>query len=138
MDTKQKEVEKLAIASSVDNMIIAESLVDRFCSDLHVNEDHYGNILIAVTEAVNNAIKHGNKEDPSKEVMLSVFDNVNEIEVFVEDQGSGFDFNNLPDPTSPDNLEKENGRGIFLMKALSDSVDFQNNGKLVKLTFSKQ
>ena len=55
--------------------------------------------------------------------------------IMIEDEGIGFDFQNLPDPTSPENLDKPSGRGIFLMKHLSDEVNFSNNGSLVELSF---
>ena len=57
------------------------------------------------------------------------------LKIIVEDEGLGFDYNNLPDPTSPENLEKPGGRGIFLMKNLSDEVNFKDSGRLVELVF---
>jgi serine/threonine-protein kinase RsbW len=55
----------------------------------------------------------------------------------IKDQGIGFDYNNLPDPTAPENIEKENGRGIFLIKNLSDDVEFNNEGNLITITFNR-
>ena len=91
--------------------------------------------MIAVTEAVNNAIKHGNAGNSSKNVALSLSMDENIIRFRIEDEGQGFDFHNLPDPTSPENLEKPGGRGIFLMKHLSDEVYFIEGGKVVELGF---
>jgi serine/threonine-protein kinase RsbW len=91
--------------------------------------------MIAVTESVNNAIMHGNKNDRTKNVTLSLSLNNNVINFRIKDEGIGFDFQNLPDPTSPENLDKPSGRGIFLMKHLSDEVNFSNNGSLVELSF---
>ena len=87
-----------------------------------MNEDAYGNVLIAVTEAVNNAIQHGNKENETLSINVSVSDNEKNVCFSVKDEGQGFDFDNLPDPTAPENILKENGRGIFLMRNLADKV----------------
>ena len=76
-----------------------EALIDKVCADHDVNEDLYGNILIAVTEATNNAIIHGNGKEVSKKVVLNVDKGDKEIIFSVEDEGIGFDFNDLPDPT---------------------------------------
>lgn len=137
MNTNFKEIEAISFPSDVNELSRAESLVDKICQTLSVNEDNYGNVLIAVTEAVNNAIKHGNKNDITKHVEIRVSDAIDVFSIEIKDQGVGFDFNNLPDPTAPENVEKENGRGIFLMKSLADKVEFENNGRDVVLTFSK-
>lgn len=137
MDTQYKEFQTVSFTSSIDNLNRAETLVDEVCNKFNVHEDHYGNILIAVTEAVNNAINHGNGNDTSKNVKIEVQESDKEIKFSVFDEGQGFDFNNLPDPTAPENLEKESGRGIFLMTSLADSVAFENNGSQVVLSFNR-
>jgi serine/threonine-protein kinase RsbW len=91
--------------------------------------------MIAVTEAVNTAIKHGNGGDKSKNVFLSLLLEDNVIKFQIKDEGTGFDYENLPDPTTPENLEKPGGRGIFLMKNLSDEVHFKNHGSEVEISF---
>jgi serine/threonine-protein kinase RsbW len=100
-----------------------------------LEDDIYGNIMIAVTEAVNNAIKHGNANNSRKNVYLSLILNDNLLKFTIKDEGAGFNYKNLPDPTSPENLEKPGGRGIFLMKHLSDEVEFREGGKVVELSF---
>ena len=112
-----------------------ESFIDNAKERFHLEDDIYGNIMIAVTEAVNNAIKHGNSSDSHKSVSLSLHLNDNLLKFTVMDEGAGFDFDSLPDPTAPENLEKPGGRGIFLMKHLSDEVEFKNGGKIVELSF---
>ena len=112
-----------------------ESFIDNSKDRFHLDEDLYGNIMIAVTEAVNNAIKHGCKGNSDKSVSIALSFTDNAIKFRVEDDGAGFDYNNLPDPTAPENLEKPSGRGIFLMKHLSDEVDFLDNGRVVELSF---
>lgn len=126
----------IEIASKLDKIHEVESLVDKVSAEMGLSEDHYGNVLIAVTEAVNNAIIHGNKYSEEKSVIISVKKGEKEIVFTVSDKGNGFDFNNLPDPTAPENIEKPDGRGIFLMKNLSDGVEFDNAGSTVRITFA--
>jgi serine/threonine-protein kinase RsbW len=125
----------IEIGSDLKFMTEVELLIDTVCEDLELNEDNYGNILIAVTEAVNNAIVHGNSKSEDKKVKVVVEKEENKVIFTVEDEGKGFDFENLPDPTAPENIEKPDGRGIFLMKNLSDEVGFDLNGSKVSITF---
>lgn len=126
---------KIEIPSINENIRIIESFIDNAKERFNLDDDIYGNIMIAVTESVNNAIMHGNKNDRTKNVTLILSLNNNIINFKIIDEGLGFDFQNLPDPTSPENLDKPSGRGIFLMKHLSDEVNFSNNGSLVELSF---
>ncbi len=130
------ETQRLNFPSKQENITIVENLIDKVCSEYKVNEDFYGNILIAVTEAVNNAINHGNKQNPEKSVGVDFSLRGGDTLLFkVKDEGSGFDFDNIPDPTDPENLEKLNGRGVFLMKSLADDVAFEDDGRVVELSF---
>ena len=126
---------KIEIPSLGENIRIIESFIDNAREKYKIDDDIYGNIMIAVTESVNNAIVHGNKNNKKKNVSLSLMLNDNIISFEVRDQGKGFDFKNLPDPTSPENLDKPGGRGIFLMKHLCDEVEFEDDGRIVKLSF---
>lgn len=128
--------EKLDMTSTSDNMRLVERLVEDVCDVFNVHEDNYGNILIALTEAVNNAIYHGNQGNPEKRIKIGFESGEKNIKFSVSDEGIGFDFNSLPDPTDPLNIEKLNGRGVFLMKNLADKVEFNNNGQEVMLTFN--
>ncbi|HLG04342.1 MAG TPA: ATP-binding protein [Bacteroidia bacterium] len=130
--------QKISFPSVADNIGLVEKLVNEICGAYHISEDHYGNILVAVTEAVNNAIQHGNKLDPGKKVNLSFTANTTILSFEVTDQGEGFDFDTLPDPTNPENLEKPNGRGVFLMRHLADNVVFSDSGRTVQLDFTLQ
>lgn len=128
--------EKLNFNSTSDNISIAENLIDEVCKKYNVDEDNYGNILIAVTEAVNNAINHGNQQDASKQVHLEVsYLADRSLKFTVSDEGDGFNYDQLPDPTDPENIEKISGRGVFLMKSLSDSIDFSDEGRCVEMRF---
>ncbi|HLF34002.1 MAG TPA: ATP-binding protein [Cyclobacteriaceae bacterium] len=126
---------KIQFPSLDENIRIVESFIDNAKDKFRLDDDIYGNIMVAVTESVNNAIRHGNLNDKRKNVYLSLIFNENQIRFIIEDEGKGFDFHNLPDPTSPENLDKPSGRGIFLMKHLSDEVNFRNNGSVVELCF---
>ena len=127
---------KIEIPSLPENIRIVESFIDNAKERFNLNDDIYGNIMIAVTEAVNNAILHGNHKDQKKNVFLQLsFQNDHNILFTIQDQGPGFDYQHLPDPTSPENIEKPGGRGIFLMKNLCDEVKFHEGGKKVELTF---
>jgi serine/threonine-protein kinase RsbW len=126
---------KIQIPSISENIRIVESFIDNIKEKFNVDDDLYGNIMVAVTESVNNAIKHGNKCDSSKNVILTADCDENALTITVEDQGKGFDYINLPDPTAPENLEKVGGRGVFLMKHLCDEVKFVENGRIVVMKF---
>lgn len=126
---------KLNIPSSYEHLADVERMIEDVCDHFRVNEDYFGNILVAVTEAVNNAIQHGNKSNPGKKIEIEFSSRGNELCFRIKDEGEGFDYNNLPDPTDPQNIEKINGRGVFLMKNLADDVNFFENGRIVELNF---
>lgn len=126
---------KIQIPSIVENIRIVESFIDNVKDKYKIDDDIYGNIMIAVTESVNNAIKHGNNCDKNKNVTLTAVYEDNLVRFIVEDEGPGFDPTKLPDPTAAENLEKLGGRGIFLMEQLSDEVKFSNEGRVSEMVF---
>ena len=107
------EHREISFESVAENIHIVENLIDEICETLDVNEEYYGNILISMTEAVNNAMVHGNKLDSQKKVLVTVKTDDTSIHFTISDEGPGFDYDNLPDPTAPENIEKPNGRGVF-------------------------
>lgn len=125
----------ITIASKIENLRRIEKIIDEISSEFGIGEDQYGNILIAALEAANNAILHGNKLDEKKEVNVKFLITENSLYIRVEDKGAGFDFEHVPDPTAPENIENVNGRGIFLMQKLSDNIKFEQNGAIVELEF---
>lgn len=126
---------RIQVPAIAENIRMIESFIDNSKEKFHLDDDIYGNIMIAVTEAVNNAIKHGSHNDSSKNVSISLSLDDSMIKFRIEDEGPGFNYHDLPDPTAPENLEKPGGRGIFLMKHLSDEVDFKEGGRVVELSF---
>ena len=110
---------KIKIPSIKENVGVVESFIDNAKDKLKITDSVYGNVLIAVTEAVNNAIVHGNKENRSKKVEISLKQYKNRLCFMVADEGVGFDESKIPDPTNPNNLTNIKGRGVFLMKSLA-------------------
>ena len=127
---------ELRFDSKPENIAIVERLIDQISEDHSIIPEHYGNVLIAMTEAVNNAIVHGNKLDPEKSVNVSCAIDGKSLVFRISDEGPGFDYDNLPDPTAPENIEKPHGRGVFLMRHLADDCAFEDAGRVVELTFS--
>ena len=127
--------QRLKISSKTDCLHIVEKFVDDFSASCNIDQDVYGNVLIATLEAANNAITHGNKLDENKQVEIVFTIEDDKILLTVRDEGKGFDYSNIPDPTSPENLENMSGRGVFLMSKLSDVIEFEDNGSFVKMTF---
>ncbi|AKD02811.1 ATP-binding protein [Pontibacter korlensis] len=127
---------KIQIPSLIENIRVIESFIDNSKDEFEFEDDIYGNIMVAVTESVNNAIRHGNKFDKDKNVYLTLQVEENKLLFEVADEGPGFDYEHLPDPTAPENLENPGGRGIFLMRNLCDEVNFLDEGKKVQLIFN--
>ena len=127
---------KLNFASIPSNLRLVEKLVDEISAQSSIDSDIYGKILIATVEAVNNAIIHGNKSNPDKKVDVWFMKHSKRVEIIVEDEGEGFDYDNVPDPTAPENIENIHGRGVFLIRQLSDEVQFDKQGTHVKMVFN--
>ena len=130
-------IHKYLLPSTFDSLAKVEKIIEDIRSDFSIPEEIYGNILVALSEAVNNAIKHGNQFDSEKTVGFEFNDSQNKYNFTIQDEGTGFDFENIPDPTHPDNIEKLDGRGIFIMKSLADEVEFDPKGKSVTISFNK-
>ena len=125
----------LRFNSAPDNINTVESLVDSVVNRYCLTPDQKGNILISLTEAVTNALRHGNHYDETKSVEVRLQKLQDKLTFRITDEGNGFDFHNLPDPTSPENIHKCGGRGVFLMRQLADEVRFCNNGSTVEMRF---
>lgn len=136
ISTVEPVADKISLASETKSLLVLEEWINKLCDLYQISVEQYGNVLIAITEAVNNAIIHGNKNIANKKTDIEYNIDSQTITFTVFDEGTGFDFNDLPDPTSPENLEKPQGRGIFLMNHLADEVNFIDNGNIVQLKFS--
>ena len=100
-----------------------------------ISQDNYGKILVSAMEAVNNAILHGNNSNPEKMVDIEISSKSDELKIKVTDEGSGFKPEKVPDPTTPENIEELNGRGIYLMSHLADKIEYNEKGNSVTMTF---
>jgi serine/threonine-protein kinase RsbW len=128
----RKDIE---ISSERENLRIVEKVIDEMSLELNLSDEVYGNILVATMEATNNAIVHGNRANPDKQVRVFMEKIDGDLLIRIRDQGEGFDYTSVPDPTAPENIEKVSGRGIFLMKRLSDDISFAEQGRVVELKF---
>ncbi len=120
-----KEVSKDLISALKDKEVVEEIIFD---------------IHVAFEEALRNAMIHGNKNDPDKEVSVEIELSDDAVTICIEDEGEGFDPDKLPDPTFGENLLKESGRGVYLMRHLMDEVEHENDGRKVvmKKLFEKK
>lgn len=125
----------LRLSSEAKSIEKVELFVSKLVRRYRLNDDQHGNILISLTEAVNNAIIHGNCEDSSKKVSISLREAKDKLAIQVSDEGCGFDYKQVPDPTKEENICKCGGRGVFLMQHLSDKIAYRNGGRTVEMQF---
>jgi serine/threonine-protein kinase RsbW len=125
----------LSFTSQPENIKLVEAFIDQTRAKFDITDDVYGNIMIAVTEAVNNAILHGNNANPTKQVQVRLEMDDTQAHFSIMDEGDGFDHTTLPDPTSPEFVDLPGGRGIFLIRHLADEVKFDKDGTDVRITF---
>ncbi len=128
---------ELTIPSNPDLTAEVDRCIEDLTARIGYDQAIRGDIMVAVNEAVKNAILHGNKCDESKQVTITCNCSSTEFRIHICDCGCGFDPESLPDPRNPDNLLKENGRGILMIKALMDEVEFDVSEKGTSLTMIK-
>jgi serine/threonine-protein kinase RsbW len=127
---------QLILPSLPENIHKVEKFVDDICDEFNINNTYFGNILVALTEAVENAMKHGNANDPSKKVQILFTSKPEGLSFIIKDEGKGFDLSTIPDPTDLNvDADQMKGRGIFLIRNLADEVQFTENGSSVELLF---
>src|SRR5664279_954934 len=124
--------------STLESVNKAEEMADQVASQVGLDEDTRGGISMAVREAMINGILHGNAYDPAKHVNLTFEYNEQELIVTVTDQGKGFIPDEVPNPLAPENLLKQSGRGIFLMRAFMDEVRFRKLNPGTEITLIKR
>jgi serine/threonine-protein kinase RsbW len=117
------EKEQITLASTLQSVDEAETAVVRAAQQAGLEEDDAQQIGMAVREVMVNAVVHGNRYNKKKRVHLDIDPSPTKLTVVVGDEGAGFDFNSLPDPLSPENLLRQSGRGLLLVRAFMD--DFQ-------------
>lgn len=126
---------KYTLKTSIFEIDNLPTYLDKALDGLNISNEKYNNILLAITEAVNNAIIHGNKNDIKKEIGLEFIITDDFIKIVVTDEGEGFDLEKVPDPTLPENLLSEHGRGIFIIKHFVDELKVEKipNGNSIIL-----
>ena len=126
----------LQLPSRIDSITIVENFIDELSAKYGFSDELYANVLICLSEAVVNAIVHGNRENLDKKVYINLEVIEDKRLIFtISDEGEGFDFNNLPDPTAPENIENLTGRGVFIIKKLADQCIFNSKGNELELHF---
>lgn len=130
-------MKKIVLASTVTANNEFLNFLDELFMDYDGLAELEANVQIAICETFNNAVVHGNKLNPEK-VVTCTFDTTDVHYIFtIEDEGDGFDPSIIPDPTLPENVEKTEGRGIFLTRTLADSVEYMNGGRKVIIRFER-
>ena len=125
----------IELYSNPENVVQVEPMLNQVATEAELGEALYGDILISLTEAVNNAILHGNKADANKIVRIIIKRQAWLLSFWVSDEGEGFDPKSVPDPTATENLLHIGGRGVFLMQKLCHNLHFHDNGRTVEMNF---
>ena len=129
MGIKNQNCYQMVIESDLSNVQKVEKITEKIAKYMKFSEEEQDSLAISVTEIVGNAIVHGNKKDKNKKVTVN-FDYKDEtITVSIQDEGDGFNEKTIANPLEPENLLKESGRGIFIVRALMDEVDFIRSKK---------
>jgi serine/threonine-protein kinase RsbW len=129
--------QKLVLDSKFEEMERLEPFINELKQWADFDDEDAGRIMLALSEAVNNAIIHGNNQNPGKQVIiLSTFDEENRtLTISVEDEGEGFDPEEIPDPLKEENLLNEGGRGVYLIKQYADELQFSEGGSIATIIF---
>lgn len=128
--------EKLTLDSRPENISSIERFVEEICDYYNINDTYFGNILIALTEAFQNALIHGNQNDPTKQIHVVFESKPKGLSFTVKDEGTGFDPDIVPDPLDLEiEADTEKGRGIFLMRSLSDKMLVTDEGRSIEMFF---
>lgn len=126
----------LVLASRLDSLQRLEAFITDVMERNCLDDDMRGNVMISALEAVTNAIRHGNGIGSAEKVHVDVFEEADQLEIVVRDRGNGFCPEQVDDPTDPTLLLREGGRGVYLIRALTDECDFEDEGRTVRMAFS--
>jgi len=124
--------------STVDHLEEVESITSKIAHEVGFNESSSDDLSIVITELFNNAIHHGNKNDPAKSVKIDYIIKAGHLIISVQDQGNGFIPDKLKNPLDPENLLAESGRGIYLVKMLMDDTQFDISDQGCKIIIKKK
>ncbi len=140
MAGKKAENFQMSIPSVLDEITKVEKMAEKAADKMKFSEEEKDSLAIAVTEAVNNAILHGNKQDKNKKVHINFEFEKTKLVVSIKDEGKGFNPDKVSDPLAPENLLKESGRGLFIVSSLMDDVQyhFHTDGTEINLIKEKK
>ncbi len=126
---------KLVLPSKIDKIEEAAYFAEKIARKMHFSKNMIDDIAIATTEVVSNAIIHGNKSNVEKKVTVDIVAKSDQIVITVTDEGAGFKLKEVKNPLLPENLLKENGRGIYILMSLMDEIDYHitETGTMVTL-----
>ncbi|HUV31519.1 MAG TPA: ATP-binding protein [Acidobacteriota bacterium] len=127
----------MVVPSDQEYLTDVDAFLEATLRGYGAGESVIADVAISVTELVNNAMLHGNKSSPDKTVTIRIQKREDQVHITVSDQGGGFDPDNVEDPLAEENLLKEVGRGIFIVRSLVDSVDFKTSDRGTAVTISK-
>src|ERR1700753_252574 len=119
-NVQTSELYTLQLPSKPESITLLENLIEQIADKHHISEDTFANMMTCLNEVAINAIVHGNKLDENKKVIINAEVEAKRVIWTITDEGQGFDYDHLPDPTSPENLESLTGRGVFIVKQLAD------------------
>lgn len=127
---------ELVISSQLINLNKVRHFLDEFFKESCLNKNNFNRVLLGISEAVNNSIVHGNGLAAEKNVYLGIKYVDNKLLIEVKDEGSGFDAECINDPTCVENIRKESGRGIFLLRCMADEVIYFDGGRSVFIKYN--
>lgn len=127
---------RIVIRSESSNLQVIDALIEKLQSCMQLNEDDIFRTRLVLSEAIQNAIIHGNHSDPEKTVIIDYRYDLSASELFfcISDQGPGFDLSSLVDPTIEENREKEGGRGVYFLQAFTSGLSYCNEAKAIKFS----
>ena len=134
-NVQTSELYTLQLPSKPESITLLEALIEKIADKHQVSEDTFANMMTCLNEIAINAIVHGNKLDENKKVIVNAEVDAKRVIWTVTDEGPGFDYDHLPDPTAVENLENLTGRGVFIVKQLADQCVFNSKGNEVELHF---
>ena len=124
---------RLALPSLMHSVYILDAVISEIVMRMEFNEETREQVILAVTEAGTNAIKHGNKKEANKLAKFQFIVNPNKLTVIVQDQGAGFDRGTIPNPLHAENQFRGNGRGLFLIEECMDNVTYEASGTVIRM-----
>lgn len=128
----------LVIRSEISELRTVENFVKEIFKEYDLAQKEFNKVFLCISEAVINSIKHGNKNNRDKDVFIEIKCRNNYLEILIKDEGDGFNPDSVGDPTTKLNIKKESGRGIHIIKSLTDEMEFNKAGNCVQFKIECQ